>query len=100
MESGNFEILVGPSSDETPLRAEIHVESLARAQVRYGRNTTLFELFKDEKAAALVKQYFPAVEKMPLSFFGTVPVRSLGMLGNAEAVEELLQKLHEQTAIG
>lgn len=94
VESGDFEILAGPSSAETPLHADIHVESLAKKEIDYGRNTTLFELFKDEKAAALVKHYFPMVEKMPMSFFGTVPVRSLGMFGHAEIVEELLRKLN------
>jgi beta-glucosidase len=54
VESGDFEVLAGPSSVETPLRARVHVLGTRRPFARVGRKTKFFELLAQPETAATV----------------------------------------------
>lgn len=68
VESGDFAILVGPSSKITPLRANVHVQSTVTLKVRYTLNSPISDVMQHPVAA---KELAPAVENMMAMFSST-----------------------------
>ncbi|MBO4319820.1 MAG: glycoside hydrolase family 3 C-terminal domain-containing protein [Treponema sp.] len=53
--SGEYEILVGPSSAELPCSAKLNFKTSVKRPIKISENTTLGDLYSNEKAAAILK---------------------------------------------
>lgn len=80
VESGEFEILVGGSSADTPLKARIMVNSTAEKQKVFNRNSTIGELLADAVGAAILEEMAGAeyIASLP-AFVLQMPLRSIHM---------------------
>lgn len=58
VESGRFFIMIGKSSRDIVLRAELYVESTVELPVNYTTDSTLGDILKDPKAAEVVRGLF------------------------------------------
>jgi len=93
VESGKFVIFAGSSSDNLPLETTLYVESNLRVKKCYDRNTLVKELFDKPAEIAIVKKYFPEIEKFPTNMLGSMPIRSFSMFSNAKHIDDLLEEL-------
>ncbi|MBR6154556.1 MAG: hypothetical protein IKQ43_09000 [Treponema sp.] len=53
--SGEYEILVGPSSAVLPCSAKLNFKTSVQRPIKISENTTLGDLYSNEKAAAILK---------------------------------------------
>ncbi len=80
VESGEFEILVGGSSADTPLRVMVRVNSTAVKKTVFTRNSTIGELLADPVGSAILGEMAGAeyIASLP-SFALQMPLRSVHM---------------------
>ena len=53
--TGEYEILVGPSSAELPCSAKLNFKTSVKRPIKISENTTLGDLYSNEKAATILK---------------------------------------------
>ncbi len=98
VESGEFDILVGGSSVDTPLKATVKVNSTVQKKSIFTRNSTIGEMLSDPVGAAILfeivgEEYFSALPAFVLQ----MPLRSIHMQMpeiNDEAISGLIEVLN------
>ncbi|MBP8639674.1 MAG: fibronectin type III-like domain-contianing protein, partial [Oscillospiraceae bacterium] len=98
VESGEFELLVGGSSANTPLKVSLIVNSTAEKKTVFTRNSTIGELLADPVGAAILEEMAGAeyIASLP-AFVLQMPLRSIHMQMpevNDELVSGLLDVLN------
>ncbi|GIO34430.1 MULTISPECIES: glycoside hydrolase family 3 C-terminal domain-containing protein [Paenibacillus] len=89
-ETGDYEIVVGPSSAETPLAAIVHLESTAVPFRKVDRNTKFFELLAIPETAEFADQAMNgSLER--IKQMGAMFAESMGDDGLAELFEAVVQ---------
>ncbi len=105
VETGNFEILVGSSSVDIPLRALVKVNSTVKIKKVYTRNSTLSDIAEHPAGAVVAKQIIESMKKMftGASVFDSTAVEEMGLTSTLRAMlmfggmsEEDLENLLEQ----
>lgn len=103
VETGEFEILVGASSEEIMLTESVVVESTAPLPKSYTRNSTVGDLMGDPQAAAVIQAMLTqAGEMMPMLQDGSdmmiemmrnMPIRAMVMFSQGAMTEQGLEEL-------
>ena len=98
VESGDFEILVGGSSADTPLKANVTVNSTFERKTVFSRNSTIGEMLADPVGASIMEEMAGAeyIASLP-AFVLQMPLRSIRMQMpeiNEEAVSGLIDVLN------
>lgn len=102
VEDGEFEILVGGSSDCTPLKTVVYVSSTEKVEKVYTRNSTIGEIMEDPIGRKLVTKFMQEnnfeIFKDELSggmaeIIKNTPLRNLTMLTNGQVTEDILDSL-------
>ncbi|MBS4197034.1 beta-glucosidase family protein [Lederbergia citri] len=110
VQSGEFEIIVGGSSDRISHVKTVHVESSKVIRKRAHRNTTLGELMDDPATAAIVQQIMAGMAEqggmanamqeepndMMLAMMKYVPLRALVNFSGGGFSEEMMEGLLAQ----
>ncbi len=112
VESGEFELLVGKSSREIVLSEKVVVKSTTELPFVVHRNTTVGDLFANEKVAPLAKEllmkaqegspFAQAAEEedefseMMEAMMKYMPLRALSNFSNGAFTEEMLQEMIKQ----
>lgn len=98
VESGEFEILVGGSSADTPLKATVTVNSTTEKKTVFSRNSTIGEMLADPVGAAILNEMAGEeyIATLP-AFVLQMPLRSIHMQMpdvNEEVISGLLDVLN------
>lgn len=110
VETGDFEILVGRSSNEILLREKVRVNSTVKLTKRFTRNTLIGDLMEDPVGAEIFRQMmeqikqsspiFSALERdnpqMLVAIFRYMPLRGLINFSRGAFTEEMLNALLER----
>jgi len=98
VETGEFEILVGGSSAETPLKATVKVNSLYQRKTIFTRNSTIGDVLADPVGAAIFNEIAGQeyIDSLP-AFVMQMPLRSIHMQMpdiNEDAINGFLEVLN------
>lgn len=102
VEDGEFEILAGGSSQSTPLKAVISVNSTVPIKKVYTKNTTFGELMANPIGMKIVKNMisnspFPmsegGISEAMMEMMGGMPLRSMAMFSQGKLSEEMIDAL-------
>lgn len=103
VETGQFEILMGKSSQDVLLQDTVHVTSTMTLKRHYTRNSTLGDLLEDPVAKSYLSQLLkrnPTEEtkggdakEMEAAMFNNAPVRLLIWFSKGEMTEQKLEEL-------
>lgn len=98
VETGEFEILVGGSSKDTPLKAVVTVNSTIEKKTVFTRNSTIGDMLSDPVGAAILGEMAGAeyIASLP-AFVLQMPLRSIHMQMpevNEEAISGLIDMLN------
>ncbi|RKP56246.1 glycosyl hydrolase [Cohnella endophytica] len=108
VETGEFEILLGKSSQDIVLRETVKVRSTASVHKIFTRNTTIGDLMADEQGAVAIRELlkhlpFAAASgeedgssEMMGAIMKYMPLRGLAAFGGGAFTEEQLNKLLKQ----
>lgn len=114
VESGAFEILIGHSSRNIVLRAEVYVESTVELPIVYTPNSPLSDLNKTEQGKTLIESVMKqfagdknsqekgeagmpeGMKEMVEAMMNSMPIRGILTFGNVGMTKEKLDQLIEQ----
>lgn len=110
VESGEFEILVGGSSADTPLKLKVTIESTVEIKKKFTVNSTLKEVMSHPQGVQFLMNIQKATEENGASsmlaggadtsgmsdIISSMPLRSIMMFGAVpeEVIEDLIKKLN------
>ena len=103
--SGTYEVLIGGSSDNLPLKAIINIENVDVKPIKYHRNSTFSEVLDHPEAAKIIEPYLYAMkEKFKLdihsergkNFLKGAPLRNLLSYSPTKVTEEEFDNLLDQ----
>lgn len=98
VEAGDFEIAVGTSSRDLPLRRTIHLDAPS-LQLPLSLDSTLHEWLADERAARMLRETAPAKlldDEHLVQVIGSMPVHTLAAFGNMGFSLPSLQRMLDE----
>ena len=87
VESGEFEILIGRSSEDIVLRDTMHVESTVTVKIKVDRNTVVTDLLNDPQRAPIVQGLIQQFQEGMSATLGDLQ----SMEGMSEMFSEMLK---------
>lgn len=108
VESGDFEILIGKSSQDIVLRETVYVKSTVKIKKNYTEDSTLADVMKEPAAKQLVEMFIQSVgnaisENIGMDINGllsSIKLKTVVVMGHGrftkEMLEELLTALNQQ----
>lgn len=102
VEDGDFEILVGSSSQSTPLKAVIHLSSTDEIKKVYTRNSTVSEVLASPKGKMVIEDLMRnspfkipegEISEAMTEMAEGMPLRSIVSFSNGQITEEMLNTL-------
>ena len=116
VESGDFEILVGGSSQAIALKAQVHVESTASIPIVFHRNSTLGDLRRTPIGESVAQQILKDMsaeggllddlndenggDPMMMEMMNNMPLRALITFTNGEFTEEMIEEILRKVNAG
>lgn len=98
-ETGDYDILVGSSSQDIRLKSTLHLESTQKFEKLLTEDSSLAEWLEDDRGRELLKQVFPEEEgdrqEGADEFIKNLPLKKLAMLSQGKITEEMIEKLVE-----
>jgi beta-glucosidase len=104
VENGEFEILVGGSSQDTPLKATVTVRPAVPVRKKFSRNSTLAEVMTSPIGAVLIKNMMVnspvpmpegGISDAMMEMMGGMPLRSIAGFSQGKFSEEMLDAFLE-----